>query len=116
MTALRAGDIVLSDDASDALTRLRSSKTKEARSIVKRIDALALALRADAQHGEVVRKADIPPALVRKHDVENLYVEDLPDFWRMLYTIVRNEGTVRIIVVEIADHAQYDTWFPGRGR
>ena len=46
----------------------------------------------------------------------NLYVQGLPDFWRLLYTISRDWGERTVIVVEIVNHAQYDKWFPYRGR
>jgi len=41
---------------------------------------------------------------------------DLPSFWRLLYTIVRDRGERYIVIVEIVDHRAYDRWFPGRGR
>lgn len=41
----------------------------------------------DCLHGEVVRKPSIPKNLKRTYGVENLYVEDLPSFWRLLYTV-----------------------------
>lgn len=46
----------------------------------------------DCLHGEAVPRAEFPAALSRQCSLENLYIEDLPDFWRMLYTIVRKSG------------------------
>ena len=67
-------------------------------------------------HGEVVRGSAIPPTLVRRYGLENLYVEDLPDFWRLLYTIVREAGRRVIVIVSITDHSAYTRWFPGGKR
>ncbi len=61
-----------------------------------------------------MKKDRIPRALREKHGLENLYVEDLPSFWRFLYTIVRDRGERYLVVVEIVDHGTYSKWFPGR--
>src|SRR5438552_967619 len=112
---VRADDVTLSDEADAALSKLEKSSDPKARSVAKRARTYRDVLLGDALHGEVVRKP-LPPALVQKHGVENLYVEDLPGFWRLLYTIVRLGHERHVVVVEIVDHAQYDKWFPGRGR
>jgi hypothetical protein len=36
----------------------------------------------------VDRKGAIPRNLKAAHGIDHLFVEDLPDYWRMLYTIV----------------------------
>lgn len=110
---VRANGVSLGDDADAALSKLESSKDPRARSIAKRARSYRAVLFADALHGEVVKKP-LPRALVTKHGVDNLYVEDLPDFWRLLYTIVRVGAERHIIVVEIVDHDAYDEWFPSR--
>jgi hypothetical protein len=111
-----AREILLSRSASAALRKLESSSVKEDQSIARRVRSLRLTLVHDCLHGEVVKKARIPASLVRDYGVENLFVEDLPSFRRLLYTIV-HEGADRVIIVlEIVDHRAYDRWFPGRGR
>jgi hypothetical protein len=67
-------------------------------------------------HGEVVKRDRIPRSLREKHGLENLYVEDLPSFWRLLYTLVRDRGERYIVVIEIVDHEAYSKWFQGRAR
>ncbi len=87
-----------------------------AASIRRRIRAYGTILRADCLHGEVVRKEHIPRALREAYGLENLYVEDLPAFWRLLYTVVRDEGERYVVVIEIVDHPTYSRWFPGKRR
>ncbi|HUZ79998.1 MAG TPA: hypothetical protein VMV28_05215 [Thermoplasmata archaeon] len=70
----------------------------------------------DALHGEVVPKSKIPQVLVRRHGIDNLYVEDPPDFWRLLYTLTRLDGERLVMIVELVDHTTYSRWFAGRGR
>ncbi|HEY7588139.1 MAG TPA: hypothetical protein VIB49_05270 [Thermoplasmata archaeon] len=85
-------------------------------SIARRVRALKPILLADCLQGEVVKKGRIPGTLKERHGLENLFVEDLPSFWRLLYTIVRDRGERYIVIVEIVDHRAYDRWFPGHGR
>lgn len=113
---LRAGDVVLSPAASRVLETLEVSSDPSSASIARRIRALKPILLSDCLHGEVVKKDHIPVALREKYGLENLFVEDLPSFWRLLYTIVRDRGERYIVVVDIVDHRKYDRWFLGRRR
>ncbi|MFZ0830357.1 MAG: hypothetical protein WCB18_03865 [Thermoplasmata archaeon] len=63
-----------------------------------------------------MRKSSIPKILREKHGLTNLYVEDLPDFWRLLYTVVKLDAKRTIVVVEIVSHKDYSRWFSGRRR
>ena len=113
---LRAKDIVLSSSAAESFEELQTGSDPSSGPIVRRIRALKPILLADCLHGEVVKGDRIPKALKNRHGLENLFVEDLPSFWRLLYTIVRDRGERHIVVVEIVDHRTYDGWFRGRGR
>jgi hypothetical protein len=115
LTGLAAKDVLLAAQAKADLAALDASKEKEAQSIAKRARALRAVLLADCLHGEVVKKERIPKE-IRELPVDNLYVEDLPGFWRFLYTISRDRGERYIVVVRIVDHETYSKWFPGRRR
>lgn len=69
----------------------------------------------DALHGEVIKKP-LPKPLVAAYAIDNLFAEDLPDFWRLLYTIVRTGNQRHVVVLEIVSHPEYDDWFPSRGK
>ncbi|MDE1836723.1 MAG: hypothetical protein KGJ23_08905 [Euryarchaeota archaeon] len=88
----------------------------EAASVLRRVRDLKPILLRDALHGEVVRGKFIPSSLRLSYDLENLFVEDLPSYWRLLYTIVRFDGRKVVLILRIVDHATYDKWFPGRKR
>ena len=113
---LGAREVILGARAASALADLEHKSSHEAVSIAKRVRALKTTLLADCLHGEVVRKDQIPKSLREEHGLSNLYVEDLPSFWRLLYTIVRDGGRRYIVVVEIVSHRTYSKWFPGRKR
>ena len=112
---LRAREVVLSPGAAECLRRLERSPSPTSTSIGRRVHALKPILLTDCLHGEVVKKDRIPRALRDKYGLENLYVENLPSFWRLLYAIVRDRGERYIVIVEIVNHETYRKWFPGRG-
>lgn len=112
---LRAAGVHFSPNAERAIAALEESKDREAPSILRRVRAMVSVLGADILHGEVARHP-LPKPLVSEYGLENLYVEDLPSFWRLLYTNVRRGNERHVVVVEIVEHAIYDKWFPGRGR
>ncbi len=111
-----ANAVLLSDGASEALASLDADTTSMAQTIARRARALKPILLVDCLHGEVVRKSSIPKILREKHGLTNLYVEDLPDFWRLLYTVVKLDAKRTIVVVEIVSHKDYSRWFSGRRR
>ena len=113
---LGAKDVVLAGAAAMALEALEGSSDPAKKATARRVRAFRAVLLADCLHGEVVKKSRIPQVLREKYGLENLYVEDLPSFWRLLYTIVRERGERYIVVVEIVDHRRYSKWFPDRGR
>lgn len=111
-----ANAVLLSDRADAALRALETDTAPRSQAIVRRARAIKPVLLVDCLHGEVIRKSAIPRGLRARYDLGNLYVEDLPSFWRLLYTIVNRGGRRVIVVIEIVSHQEYGRWFPGRRR
>lgn len=78
------------------------------RSIKQKIELL----KQDPLCGEVVKKNKIPKNL----DVDNLFKLRLANFWRMLYTIRRQEIEIYCFILTINDHDEYDKTFKGKKR
>lgn len=114
--SLRAEEVLLHPDAAAALARLDADSRPQSRSIARRVRTVGAMLLSDCLHGEVVRRSAIPKVLVTRYGVENLFVEDLPDFWRLLYTVVKRVESRDVLVLAIVDHGEYSRWFPGRGK
>ena len=109
-----ASAVLPSDTASEALECLEANPKPASRAIARRARASKPILMADCLRGEVVRKSTIPTSLREKHGLTNLYVEDIPDFLRLPYTIVKQEATRTIVIVESVSHKDPSRWFPGR--
>jgi len=45
------------------------------------------------------------------YGVANLWKVNLPDYWRMVYTITGNELEIISILLEFMDHKKYDKIF-----
>lgn len=58
-----------------------------------------------------IRHALIPKDYVRKYGIDNLWKYDLPDGWRLLYSMGRDEIEIIAIVLEWLDHKCYERRF-----
>ena len=67
-------------------------------------------------YGENVKKDLIPKEYRQKYDADNLFIADLPDYWRMIYTLESDEIEIIAFVLDIIDHDQYNKKFKFRKR
>ncbi len=104
---LRIDRVLLGARAAQQFAELRTSRLPEARSIVRRVLSLKRIWLADALHGELVRKRTIPRGLVGRHEIDNLYVEDLPSFRRLHYSLTWHDHERLLVVLEIVNHPTY---------
>ncbi|HLD97328.1 MAG TPA: hypothetical protein VI934_03215, partial [Candidatus Nanoarchaeia archaeon] len=68
-------------------------------------------LLIDMHRGIQIPKGQIPEEYINQYGVSNLWKINLPDYWRMLYTIVGNEFEIISILLEFMDHKEYDKKF-----
>jgi len=107
--------IVLTEEAHEVYTRLqmasRRSKHEEAifNAVVQKFDNLKL----NTHYGQAVPKQFIPNEYKTLYGVKNLFKIDMPNYWRMLYTITDGEnGTeVIVLVLDIFSHEEYNKKF-----
>ena len=67
-------------------------------------------------YGENAKKDLIPKEYRQKYDVGNLFIADLPDYWRMIYTLESDEIEIIAFVLDIIDHDEYNKKFKFRKR
>ena len=111
--------VLLEDELTRKVEELRrqaAAGAKDPQMLVKSLDRIFGILAREFQHGEVVPKSRIPATLVARFDLSNLYVEDLPGFRRMLYTVEGDESAVTVIILMVIDHDEYDRLFRIRRR
>lgn len=52
-----------------------------------------------------------PGEYVKKYSIDNLWKYDLPNAWRLIYTISKDEIRILAIVLEWFDHKDYERKF-----
>ena len=70
-------------------------------------------IKMNHHYGEPIKKRLIPKDYVVKYGVTNLFWVELPNYWRMLYTLTDGESEIEIIafILDIIDHERYDKKF-----
>jgi hypothetical protein len=107
--------VILSPEAEEVYNHLNreAPKSKAARSILNAIDKKKDLIKANPHYGAPIAKKLIPKEYVGKYGVTNLFHVELPNFWRMLYTLTNGEAEIEIIafVLDVIDHPTYDKKF-----
>lgn len=70
-------------------------------------------LKRDQRLGEHIKKKDIPKYYIKKHKIPVLYLVDLPQWWRVTYTIMEFEVKNELsgLMLELMNHNQYNKRF-----
>ncbi|MBU1197617.1 hypothetical protein KJ765_03825 [Candidatus Micrarchaeota archaeon] len=107
--------VVLSPEAEKVYRYLneRAPKSKRDRSILNAINKKVELIKANIHYGEPISKDKIPDEYKRKYGIKNLFRVELPQFWRMLYSLTEGGTEVEIVafVLEISPHGTYDKRF-----
>ena len=87
-----------------------SKKSKIEKSILRAIRDKAELIKLDRTYGNSIKKKEFPKKYFERYKITNLYRVELPNFWRMFYTLTPGEEKVKIIafVLDIIDHKDYD--------
>jgi len=68
-------------------------------------------LKEDAFSGRNVKKNIIPKSLIKKYKLNNLWIYNLPDGWRMLYVLTSEEIQIIAVILDWMDHKDYEKLF-----
>jgi hypothetical protein len=111
--------IILSPEAEEVYKHLneQAPSSKQERMILNAINNKVDLIKANHHYGNPVAKKLIPKEYKKKYGVTNLFRVELPNFWRMLYTLTDGESEVEIIafVLDFIDHGAYDKKFGYKG-
>lgn len=107
--------VVLSPEAELAYKSLailaRDSKVE--RTIFDAFNQKIEILKGNYHYGNPIAKNLIPAEYKSRYNIKNLFRIELPDFWRMLYTLTNNGSNTEIIVfiLDIINHDIYNKKF-----
>tara|TARA_B100000315_G_C14002663_1_gene330895 strand:+ start:151 stop:498 length:348 start_codon:yes stop_codon:yes gene_type:complete len=101
------------ENAKDVFMNLysKADSSKKARMLFKAIEYKIEIIKNKPDYGNRIPKRLIPNEYKLKYEVDNLFRVELPCFWRMLYTIKKDEIEIVAFVVDIVDHKKYNKIF-----
>tara|TARA_Y100000310_G_scaffold322053_2_gene380586 strand:- start:1393 stop:1746 length:354 start_codon:yes stop_codon:yes gene_type:complete len=112
--------VILSPEAEKVFNYLneQAPTSKTERVILKAVQKKVDLIKQNPHFGNPVAKKLIPQEYKEKYDTTNLFRIELPNFWRMLYTVTQGDTKIEIIafILDIVDHKDYDKKFGYRKR
>lgn len=107
--------VILSPEAEEVYKYLNKEapNSKNERMLLNAINNKIGLIKANFHYGDPIAKNLIPEEYKIKYGITNLFRVELPNFWRMLYTLKDNENQIEIIafILDIIDHKKYDKKF-----
>lgn len=111
---MKIATIKFSNEAKKSFILLiqKSINSKQEKTLLRAILKKSEFIKQDDHYGDAIAKKLIPREYKEKYNVTNLFRVELPNYWRMLYTL-RGDNEVEIIafVLDIINHKQYDKKF-----
>jgi hypothetical protein len=106
-------DIQLSLEADNVYTYIaqKALSSKSERIMLKAILHKIELIKENPQYGQPLAKRLISKEYVIKYEAQNLYRVELPNFWRMLYTLKDDRVEIIAFVLDIIDHKNYNRKF-----
>ena len=107
--------IILSPEAEEVYKYLNenASESKNERMILNAINQKIDFIKQNPHYGNPIEKKRIPKEYYKKYNINNLFRVELPNFWRMLYTLTERETTIEVVsfVLDIINHKIYNKKF-----
>ena len=107
--------IILSKEAEEVFKYLnqKAINSKIEKSILKSVKEKSELIKENFQYGNPIAKKLIPEDYIHKYGITNLFRVELPNFWRMIYSVTEGETQIEIIafILDIFDHKKYDKKF-----
>ena len=107
--------VIFSPEAEEVYKYLNEQaiNSKIEKSILNAVNKKVNLIKLNIHYGDPISKNLIPMEYVEKYGITNLFRVELPNFWRMLYTLTNSESEIEIIafVLDIIDHKKYNKKF-----
>jgi len=107
--------VILSSDAKEVYNHLKEEapRSKTERTILNSINKKVEVIKTNPHYGDPIAKTLIPKEYLDRYEITNLFRVELPNFWRMLYTLKDGDTKCEIIafVLDLIDHPTYNKKF-----
>ncbi|MAG20468.1 hypothetical protein CL618_03490 [archaeon] len=96
--------------------KLKGKTTSEEIKLWKGIQRSFDLIQENPFYGRNAKKKQIPEIYLIKHEVKNLFIVDLPLFWRMIYTLESDKIEIVSFILDIFNHKDYNKKFGFKGK
>ncbi len=100
----------INKELKDDFTILKEGKFED-KKLYKFIDKAIDELKKNPTSGIKIPKKIWPSVYIQKYKVTNLWKYNLPDGWRLIYTIEADQVRIVSIILEWFDHKEYERRF-----
>ena len=80
-------------------------------SLKKAIKKTIEKLNENVFYGEKISKRQIPKEYIQKYGINNLYWCQLPNAWRLVYSVEANNVEILAVIIEYFNHKNYERRF-----
>ncbi len=112
---MKSVKVIFSPEAEEVYKDLnaKASSSKTDSMILNALHKKIELIKMNLHYGDPIAKDLIPKEYKIKYGVTNLFRVELPQFWRMIYTLTDGESEIEIIefILDIYDHKNYDKKF-----
>lgn len=107
--------VIFSPEAEEVYKHLNevANNSKIERSILNAVNKKIEIMKINIHYGDPIAKNLIPNEYKTKYGIINLFRVELPNFWRMLYTLTEGESQIEIIafILDVMNHKEYNKKF-----
>ncbi len=107
--------VILSPEAQEVYKYLneQAPESKTEKTILNALNKKVELIKVNPHYGNPIAHDLIPKEYKEKYGARNLFRVELPNFWRMLYTLTNGETNVEIIafVLDLTNHDNYNKKF-----
>lgn len=107
--------VIFSPEAEEVYNYLnqKSINSKQEKMILTALHKKIDLIKINKHYGVPISKKLIPEDYKNRYNISNLFRVELPQFWRMLYTLTDGENEIEIIafVLDVFDHKEYNKKF-----
>lgn len=100
----------ISRETEEAFEKLKQGKYEE-KQLYEYIERARDDLRKNPQAGIRVPNHLVPKFYIKKYGADSIWKYNLPNAWRLVYTIRGNEVMIVSIILEWLDHKEYERRF-----
>ncbi len=107
---MKIGIQFANENVKEAFEKLKSGKYEEEQ-LSKWLSRAFNDLKQNPFCGIRIPKRLIPEEYIKRHDIKNLWKYNLPDAWRLIYSVETNQVFILSIILEWLDHKEYERRF-----